>query len=425
MAPTTVLDYLCRPNPPLYSASIAPGTLTVNDRWIPIEGVRPWEDFRYDILYARYKSMLSKTIPEFDPCSLIHHAHFDEVAGEDSIEALVAVNNFLPVSNALHKTSKGYYGKGSKFFSQQSDGSPDWGVGDGRTKNDGLATFRNFCPGDIKSSSKWDSDGLLEIDWSNYLDSPQLINKARPLEQAQHYGIHLGTRYAWILTDKELVVIRITNSEDGVEAQTQRPSRDIQHRRVLSDISTASTAFSGMSLDHSAYSGRSGSSSGMNPAPLEIARISWAAGNKREMTINLALFFIAQLAFDDRSISSSYPPLKPSKHTLSGSVSSQTSSRTSQAAAASNKYWTPSKGIKWDVIEADITIYIPGATVEECPNNGVAGYLIDTTDTVDKEIFSGILLRLKADTKTWQNEGDVAYRVSKTHKYREYVKMTR
>ncbi|CZS92451.1 uncharacterized protein RAG0_03000 [Rhynchosporium agropyri] len=55
----------------------------------------------------------------------------DEVASKDTIEALVTVNIFMPVSNALHATSKGNYWEGSKFFHQQSDGFPDWGLGDG------------------------------------------------------------------------------------------------------------------------------------------------------------------------------------------------------------------------------------------------------------------------------------------------------
>ncbi|CZT44890.1 uncharacterized protein RSE6_05142 [Rhynchosporium secalis] len=271
MAPTcTILKYLSRPNPRLQNRFSSSGTLTANDKWIPIEGVRPWVDFAYDILCARYESSLRMTITRFDHCCLIANAHLDEVAGEDTIEALATVNNFMPVSNALHATSKGYYGKGSKFFRQQSDGSPDWGLGDGASKNDGLTTFRNFCSGNIKSSSKWNSDDL------------------------------------W-----ELVVIRITTSEDDVEDQPPRSSRGVQHRRLLSDTSNLSTALSAMSIDHSAYSGQSGSSSGMNPAPLEIARIPWAAGSGKnnEMTINLGLFFVAQLAFEERSISSSYPPL--------------------------------------------------------------------------------------------------------------------
>jgi len=425
MAPScTILEYLSRPNPKLWSGSSTTGTLTVNDRWIPIEGVRPWNDFTFDILCNKYKTSLNKTLTPFDPRRLIENAHLDEVAGEDTIEALVTVNNLLPVSNALHETSKGYYGKGSKFFSKQSDGSPDWGLGDGATKNDGLTTFRNFCPGDIKASSKWNARGLFEVDWSNYLDSPQLTNQARPLEQAQHYGIHLGTRYAWILTDKELVVIRITNSEDDVEPQPPRSSRNIPHRRVLSDTSTVSAAFSAMSIDNSAYSGQSGSSSGMNPAPLEIARISWSArskpGKKSEMTINLGLYFIARLAFEHRSISTSYPPLsKVSKHTQSGSVSGQTSSRITQPAAEPSKYWAPSEDIAWDVIEADIAKYIPDASVEQHQHDGAAGYLITTWRILGTDEITAILADLKADTGTWGNE-EVTYRESATHKYRQY-----
>ncbi len=58
----------------------------------------------------------------------IENAHLDEGAGGDAIEALVNVHNRLPESNALHHTSQDYSGQGSKFFSKQSDGSPDWGL---------------------------------------------------------------------------------------------------------------------------------------------------------------------------------------------------------------------------------------------------------------------------------------------------------
>jgi len=108
------------------------------------------------------------------------------------------------------------------------------------------------------------------------------------------------------LANEELVVTQITTSEDNVEDQPPRSSSNIQHRRVLLNVYTA---FSAMSIDRSAYSGQSGSLSGMNLAPLGNARIPWSTGSgkRHEMAISLGMLFIAQLAFEERSISSSYP----------------------------------------------------------------------------------------------------------------------
>ena len=111
MAPTscTILEYLSRPNPKLKYTSPGHGTLTVHDRWLPIEGVRPWEDFTFDILSARYKSSLNKTITTYDPAQVIRHSCLDEIAGEDTVLLLLTINNIVPVSNALYETKKGFH----------------------------------------------------------------------------------------------------------------------------------------------------------------------------------------------------------------------------------------------------------------------------------------------------------------------------
>ncbi|KAH9204643.1 hypothetical protein DL95DRAFT_471298 [Leptodontidium sp. 2 PMI_412] len=61
---------------------------------------RPWTEFTFDVLYDKYKKPLNKILPSFDPRPLIKNAHL--ITGEDTIEALVTVNNFVPVGNALH-----------------------------------------------------------------------------------------------------------------------------------------------------------------------------------------------------------------------------------------------------------------------------------------------------------------------------------
>jgi len=398
----TILEHLSRPNPKLhYDIGSAAGSLTVNERWLPIEGVRLWDDFTFDTLYPKYKSELSKVILAYDPNQHIKHARLNEIVNEDTVTALVTVNNILPVNNALYDAKTGlHYGPGSKFFKRQSDGSPDWGLGFDGVKNDDINTLRNFCPGDLKTYSKWNAGGLLDENWIRYQDDPALLNRARPLEQVQHYGLSLGTRYAWILTDAELVVIRITTSTD--EPRSPRQLRQSPHQRVVSDASNISQAFSTMSIDNSAYSG--GSSSGINPASLEIMRIPWWAGLQpskkkgKEMTINLALYFLARLASEGCSISTSYPPIDAKSKTP------RPRNPLPSAQEVGQRYWIPAKGISWDVIHACIDKYIPGATVAKYEKEGLPGYLVSTTMTEQEEVAM-MISDLKSDTLIWEEQG--------------------
>jgi len=161
MAPScSILEYLSRPNPKLsYELGGRSTTLTVNDRWLPIEGIRIWRDFTFNKLYAKYKTSLSKQITPYDPAQLIARGRLNDIVNEDTVTALVTVNNLLPVSNALYEAKKGlHYGPGLKFFIQQSYGSPDWGLGVDGALNDGLDTLRNFCPGDLKTYSQLQFD---------------------------------------------------------------------------------------------------------------------------------------------------------------------------------------------------------------------------------------------------------------------------
>lgn len=316
--PTTILQYLTRPNPTVTSYAIT-GGLTINDEWNTIEGILPWEDFTYDILCAKFETELRKRISLWDPNDLIEKSRFNEMVGEDSVTAFVTVNSILAVNAALWEIENGLHvGPGSKSVKPVGLGSPDWGGYRASPIN-----RLNFCPGDIKCSTKWSSDGLFEAKWDMYIEERELLDKALPLEQVQHYCTHLGTRYGWVLTDKELVVIRVTNSvdDDPTSPRQTRASRigigarRETHERVVSNTSNMSSAFSAMSVDHSAYTGHTGSSSGNNPAPLEVVCIpmSASATAKGQLTVNLGLFFLVLLAREDSAISSSYPSLGPEK----------------------------------------------------------------------------------------------------------------
>jgi hypothetical protein len=419
----TVLDYLCRPNPEVSSSPPISLTLTVNPKWDPIEGVRPWEDFTYENLVSRYRSSLQRSIATFDPNQLIKRGHLNEVKNEDTVTALFIVNNMLPVNNALYEIDKGFqYGPGSKFFRFQEDGSPDWGLGRKDCLNEGLSTLRNFCPGDFKLSAKWTADGLLGATWKTYSRIPYLRDKAKPLEQVQNYATNLKTRYTWILTEFELVVVRVTDSID--DPRSPRPSRNTSHRRVISDASAVSSALSAMPIDTSLHSEYLGSTSGTNPAPLEIARIPWSAGSevppRKQLTINLALYCLARLALEsDSSISTSYPPLDPRSSLVpEKAIQTGPSSRVGSSNTAEiTTYWIPSERIAWDVIRRDVQVYLPGATVRQGLRNGEQVFLVEA-GPVDYRQFQDMVADLTADTTAWNREGG-DYRSSATHRNRE------
>jgi hypothetical protein len=157
------------------------------------------------------------------------------------------------------------------------------------------------------------------------------------------------------------------------------------------------------SPDDACLGGRSGSSAGINPAPLEIACIPWSAGSKKkskETTINLALFFLARLALDDRSISTSYPPIDLKSSKVSGSSNAGPNTVPSTV----SQYFISSKSISYDVIWEDIEIYIQGASVKASLRGDISGYLISSARVVAEEELIAVVNDLKADTEEWGKE---------------------
>ncbi|KAH8797683.1 hypothetical protein F5884DRAFT_253662 [Xylogone sp. PMI_703] len=303
----TIEDYLTRPYPRLSIQPSGSHTLTVNDKWDPIEGLTPFVEFNDDLRH-KFRDKLKKLVTPHDAVWMMERGGFLDIFGEDTVTPSALFTTFFAVNNCLAETNPGWHiGPGSKFFRRQSDGNPDWGLGHSDYRNEGLDTYQNFLPIDLKISSKWSSDGLLEIDWDNYLDDPDLRNKALPFEQTQHYDRSFGTRYSCIVTETGIVVIRFSYSTDA--HFSPKPSRKISHRRVLSDISSISAPFSNMSIDPSEHSMYSAGSSGSNPAPLEIAQFSYWPKKGSKMTPNLALFLTCQLVIEDWQVSTSYPPL--------------------------------------------------------------------------------------------------------------------
>jgi len=184
-----------------------------------------------------------------------------------------------------------------------------------------------------------------------------------------------------------------------------------------------SGAFSAMSIDKSLHSEYIGSSTGANPASLEIARIPSSAGSekppRKQLTINLALYCLARLALeDDSSISTSYPSLDPRSSQASGkAIQTGPSARAGSSNTAEiTTYWLPSERIAWDVIRMDIQVYLPGARVRQGLHNGEQVFYLQT-GLVEQGQYQDMLADLRADTTAWKREGG-DYRTSATHRDR-------
>jgi hypothetical protein len=106
-----------------------------------------------------------------------------------------------------------------------------------------------------------------------------------PIEQCLHYCINHGTRHGFMITDKELVVLRVRQEEVKEGIASQRPRRDIPpvHYSFGSSLASSTQA---MSLS-------------TNPEPVgakfvEYCIIDWSATT--DLTVCLGLFLLALIA---------------------------------------------------------------------------------------------------------------------------------
>ena len=80
----------------------------------------------------------------------------------------------------------------------------------------------------------------------------------------------------------------------------------------------------------------------------------------------------------------------------------------------------PAEGISWGVIQTDLTVYLPGASVERQNGENGEGYMIQAVAGVERDEIVAMLADLKADTKRFENEGGTDYSESQTRQSRYY-----
>ncbi|KAK2807344.1 hypothetical protein FQN50_005499 [Emmonsiellopsis sp. PD_5] len=248
MSSTTLLDYLTAPNPVIDSTYSLEGLPTKVEPDEPLEVV-DWVDFTYDTLMSLYGEVLRTPharLPGISPpLSRLERQVFDE----DSLDHLFSRSTTPPVNEGLRiaceacypnqpgiNMTRGGRARGSADnpkapntldreinATQETEGRrtfPDW-AGVRIDRQSGV--YMNQCPGDTKLATKWYS--TMERTKEQYFwPFAQLIN---------YCGKAWNTRYGYVITQEELVVLRISRAIIGSGIAGKRSPRTAIHPPAL------------------------------------------------------------------------------------------------------------------------------------------------------------------------------------------------
>ncbi|OAL72445.1 hypothetical protein A7D00_3445 [Trichophyton violaceum] len=376
---TSLLEYLTQPNPVVDNSNSLKGLPT---KCVPKEDIQvvDWDDFTYETLISCYGAILAtrfnRPFPEISPPLRRIEG---EIIDEDSLDHLLTRSITSIVNESLRIAWRAFYSdypnlaidmtRGGRARASQNNPDvprpphdrqqassastdhtpvfPDWA---GVQADLGPVSHLNRCPGDTKLSSKWQSDTDTD---KEYHDWPyaQLI---------KYCGETWNIRYGYLITDKELVVLRISRamipsgiankrSPRNVASQPSRPTGQDSplfvsssppsirsspacqgHLRNISASSVASAmsidqpssrprqlsiaaSFSSLSMseasEHAPGSERMSSSAHMPSSqsyrddgrggeyrPVEMKSVSWNDSGKGKLTVKLALWWIHMMA---------------------------------------------------------------------------------------------------------------------------------
>lgn len=299
----SLLDYLRIPNPVVIgdACPTGPNTKSSKSGSVRPRALREWEDFEYDAMDlfdgGKLRGVLKQ---EFDlqDFSEIPELPFCKYFDENSFESLLIKWNQSVVSEALSETQRVldqmhdpvYMVRGGQARSPypKKRWKPDWGcvrLSQAKPQTKG----KNLLPGDTKVSAKW-SGKLIEAGEVEYTKKTR--NWMRPISQIYSYCVRNNTRYGYIITDAELVAVRIYLGQElnpQVSFNTER-----------------STPESVRPLTNRAR----------DEGFLEYKVIPWAdmrnepRRNSKSMTVNLALWWLHLIAAGETDIRDEYESLR-------------------------------------------------------------------------------------------------------------------
>ncbi|KAL8965245.1 MAG: hypothetical protein Q9197_006603 [Variospora fuerteventurae] len=240
-----LLDYLRHANPAIDRSHCRPGTNTRDGSRSKYgslrqpKEVREWDDFSVSSLDTICNGILGQGLRrqyQFQPYPVLAEFPFREIHEEDSFKSLLIGWTWQIVSAALaavqdeglkHPSGEVYMVRGGqaefpaqtthqeKAANQEKAAQqekrrfePDWAGARRRNSEKPLT----ILPGETKISTKWTSAQVPPVMRYGMLDK----DKYRPIGQIYRYCLFANARYGYLITDEELVAVRIDldNSND-------------------------------------------------------------------------------------------------------------------------------------------------------------------------------------------------------------------
>lgn len=304
----SLLEFLRRDNP-LLTEGIPPkgvNSKSKSHNWVRPHFIERWNDFEYESLQAIDDGRLDAALRQrqnFPNHSLLPPYPFLQIHDEDSLESLLIGWNYRVVSDAL--TAAQNYLKNFPVIYMARGGQadnpgslriyrPDWAGVQETTNSTGRPS--NILPGDTKVSKKWHSGKIRRGDVHR---AHKAVDWLQPLSQIYTYCVWANARYGFIITDEELVVIRVRPS-----LVLPKPKHNSQSKYDPVDSLSSTPATRART-------------SGI----LEYRAIPWRS-SKRGMTVNLALWWLYMMAAAKSDIEEDYEFLRDSSWDF-GAQSSQ------------------------------------------------------------------------------------------------------
>ncbi|KAI3325368.1 hypothetical protein HD806DRAFT_520986 [Xylariaceae sp. AK1471] len=345
---STFLDYLTLPNPTPNPKPCKEGTSTKISTVYGPHKVRPWTDFTWENLDASFGEVLRK---QTDSPRIRDRDDVDSeqltIYEEDSVTVLAQNWNMKVVQHALDGTRKTlmanhfkeYLAKGTLHLTKNTGQGhlpnekgklqkPDWCIYQKGQGNHDKAKFTYLVPGDSKPAKKWQSD------WIECDDKPLRRKAGLVIQQLTKYMYLAQTRYGFIISEEELVPLRLSTFDRNSETIDRR-IRDIHARQILGSTRGNFEEDDEDDEGYDRFEQGIGLQSFQELAEflteannktgflLEYCRIPWTEHGDGMLTINLTLWWLPMLAIQNSSIeeTKAYSPLGPSTGQMNRSLS--------------------------------------------------------------------------------------------------------
>ncbi|OAA59099.1 hypothetical protein SPI_06301 [Niveomyces insectorum RCEF 264] len=310
-----ILSALTAPNPKIKNHRLKPGPNTITgDPYPPVSWCQ-WADFKYEVLMKLFGSTLRSSRRHVQNVDLLPWDK--DIVDEHTFDVLVH-RSVMPVVNAclVEQPSSCYFGAGSRCINADGDRhAPDWSC----ASHGGTTAL---VLGDTKISSKWTPD---------LANSPPGTTGhkewAKVLSQITLYMRSYQVRYGFIITDEQLVVLRITRERVGTGLAAHRLRR--APAVAVSYAPQAAGAAAAAAATAAFYDDSAGNISGLSDTfanttasyddsattsysiyPPEYALIPWTSHGPGKLTVKLALWCLAMMAGNgDGHVDYSYPYL--------------------------------------------------------------------------------------------------------------------